>query len=235
VTRLVNSESASADQVATAAASELAEKLKDLLDSKSAVHLVLTGGTVGIKTLEALSLKLSEMDLSKLHLWWGDERFVAANSNERNLVQAEQALLSKISIPDENIHPMPDSSAGDLLTASEQFRETIERAKPSFDVVLLGMGPDAHVASLFPDSSPTSHGKLVVSEANSPKPPSERISLSFEALNSAAEIWFLVSGVDKASAVAQVFAGKDLPAAKVSGRKLTRWFLDQDAASEITS
>jgi 6-phosphogluconolactonase len=235
VTLLVNSEFASADEVATAVANELATKLEALLAAKDKVHLVLTGGTVGIKTLEKLSAKLATKNLTKLHLWWGDERFVTADSNERNFVQADQALLSKISIPDENIHPMPDSSVGDLLTAAEQFRRSIEGIHPNFDVVLLGMGPDAHVASLFPGSSPTAHGKLVASEPNSPKPPSHRISMSFEALNSADEVWFVVAGSDKASAVAKVFAGQDLPATRVSGKKLTRWFLDQAAASEITS
>jgi 6-phosphogluconolactonase len=222
----------SGDQLASQAASDLASKVLDLME-KQVVHLVLTGGTVGIKTLGQLAPRLAGKDLQKLHLWWGDERFVSEQSDERNYVQAEKVLLSKISIPIENLHQLPAAGPLSLLEAALAFEEHIKDVSPSFDIVLLGMGPDGHVASLFPDSEPTSVGENVVAEANSPKPPSQRLSLSYNALSSATEVWFLVAGADKAKAVQEVFEGGDLPAANVSGQKLTRWYLDKAAAAGI--
>lgn len=235
MTREVLKDFVSGDELAKKAASDLANAIGELLSNHQQVHIVLTGGTVGIKTLGFLAPYLANMNLSKLHLWWGDERFVESESKDRNFVQAHEALLSKIAIPAENIHQMPASDTGSLTEAAEKFRAHIESLEPAFDIVLLGMGPDAHVASLFPASAPTAHGNWVISESDSPKPPSQRISLSYKALSSAKEVWFLVSGQDKQDAVRRVFAGEELPAGKVSGKKLTRWYLDQAASSGITS
>ena len=225
----------SGEQLAKQAAKDLAQHLHELLKLQPQVNLVLTGGTVGIKTLEELAGLLSSSDLSKLQVWWGDERFVASDSADRNELQARQALISKINLPEANIHAMPALGILDLDAAAELFSTQIEAINPRFDVILLGMGPDAHVASLFPNSRAKVHGKWVVSESNSPKPPSQRISLSYLALNSADQVWFLVSGIDKSEAVSKVFEGQDLPASKVTGTKKTRWYLDSAAASKITS
>jgi 6-phosphogluconolactonase len=233
--RLVIRDLADASAVAETAARDLAQKLENLLKTKQSVKLVLTGGTVGIKTLSQLVPLIENFDLSRLSIWWGDERFVAADSPDRNFEQAREALLSKVRIPEGNIHAMPSTEDGDLLTATGSFAESLGAQEPSFDIVLLGMGGDGHVASLFPGSIGIEFGRWVVAEPNSPKPPSQRISLSYEALSSANEVWFLVAGADKAHAVSMVFTGQDLPASKVSGRDLTKWYLDEAAASEITS
>lgn len=225
---------ADAEEVAARAASDLADKLLALLESQSRVHLVLTGGTVGIMTLERLAPLLTGKNLSKLELWWGDERFVEASSNERNFVSSSSALLD-MAIPEENIHQMPSLADGDLEEASAAFASQIEALAPKFDIVLLGMGPDGHVASLFPSAQPKEYGSWIVAESNSPKPPAQRISMSFQALCSAKEVWFLVSGKEKSNSVASVFAGSDLPAGQVLGTHQTRWYLDQSAASEIIS
>lgn len=224
----------SADSLAKRAASDLAEKILNLIEARESVHIVLTGGTVGIKTIAELAPLLTGNDLSKLHLWWGDERFVDAKSKDRNFNQANDALISKVSIPAENIHPMPSAEAGALSAAATAFAEEIEVVAPIFDIVLLGVGPDGHVASLFPGSNPEIHGELVVAEYDSPKPPPRRISLSYKALSSSVEVWFLVAGEDKADAVSKVFQERTLPAALVSGQNLTRWYIDA-AAAETTS
>jgi 6-phosphogluconolactonase len=233
--RVVIRDLADAGAVAETAARDLAQKLENLLKTKQSVKLVLTGGTVGIKTLSQLAPLIENFDLSRLSLWWGDERFVAADSPDRNFVQARGALLSKVRIPEGNIHAMPSTEDGDLLVATGSFAESLGAEEPSFDIVLLGMGGDGHVASLFPGSEPIRFGKWVVAEPNSPKAPSQRISLSNEALSSANEVWFLVAGADKAHTVSMVFREDDLPASKVRGRDLTKWYLDEAAASEITS
>jgi 6-phosphogluconolactonase len=232
---MVISDHLDAEDVARNVARDLAKELARFLDAQHSVNLVLTGGTVGIKTLSELASLLSGFDLSSLQIWWGDERFVESNSADRNSVQAHDALLSRIQIPAGNIHAMPSSEDGDLLAAAKAFSDNFGSDYPSFDIVLLGMGPDGHVASLFPGSKAIEFGKWVVAEPDSPKPPQQRISLSYEALSSAKQVWFLVSGEDKAEAVSRVFDGEDLPATKVSGNEQTRWYLDQAAAAGITS
>ena len=235
MTRMIISDLANAEAVAETAAHDLANELDGLLASQQEVSLVLTGGTVGIKTLAYLAPLIKDLELSKLSIWWGDERFVDSESAERNFVQARNALLSKVQIPSQNIHAMPSTEAGELAEASLTFAKVLGSDTPTFDIVLLGMGDDGHIASLFPGSRPIEFGKWVVAEPNSPKFPAQRISLSFEALSSANQVWFLVAGEEKANAVSRVFAGELLPAGKVSGKKLTKWYLDKAAASEITS
>jgi 6-phosphogluconolactonase len=221
--------------LAKQAAKDLAERITELSLKSDQVNIVLTGGTVGIQTLEELAPLLAQSDLSKVHFWWGDERFLESGSSDRNELQAHNALLSKISIPSANLHPFPSSDEDDIEVAANEFAEGIANINPKFDVVLLGMGPDGHVASLFPNSSPRFINDWVVMETNSPKPPSERLSLSYQALNSAKEVWFVVAGADKSAAVKEVFTDKLLPAALVRGIDKTRWYLDQAAAQEITS
>jgi 6-phosphogluconolactonase len=223
----------SGDQLAKQVAKDLAERVLTLLDYKP-VHVVLTGGGVGIKTLSELAPLLEDKNLEDLHFWWGDERFVERQSQERNYVQAHQALLGAIQIPAENIHQMPWKNGQSLNEAAAGFASALESSTPDFDLVLLGMGADGHVASLFPDSNCQSHGSLIIAESNSPKPPAERISFSFEALSSAREVWFLVAGAEKAAVVSEVFVDKKLPAALVTGRELTRWYLDTAAAKKLT-
>lgn len=214
----------------------ICEKLSQISLKKSEYHLGVTGGTVGVLTLEAVANCSRELDLSKLHIWWVDERFVARNSLDRNELQARNAWLSESNIPEENIHPFPSKEHGSIDDAATSFAKTIELINPEFDLVLLGMGEDGHVASLFPGSKSAIQGDWIVVEKSSPKPPAERLSLSLEVLNSAKEVLFLVSGKEKAEAVGKVFSGSgDLPAESVSGKERTIWLLDDEAASLIIS
>lgn len=221
--------------MAKAAAMDLASTIKHLLQTKPAVHIALTGGTSGIAVLKELAPLLKDVSLVSLHFWWSDERFVDAASPERNELQARRALLDLVDVPARNIHAMPADHGQGLTVAAESFAQELEIAKPSIDVALLGVGPDGHVASLFPGRVGTKHGDFIVSESDSPKPPPQRISFSYYALNGADEIWFVVAGIDKADALRRITKGVDLPAAKVLGRSQTVWYLDDAAASEITS
>lgn len=224
-----------ANSLARRVASDLSKELLELLKHKETVNLVVTGGTVGTYVLEHLGKLLSDADLSNLHIWWTDERFVGQESEDRNYLQAERAFISQVVIPKENIHEMPSLEHGGLRSAAESFASKIESLNPHFDIVILGMGPDGHVASLFPGSPGIPFGSWVVAEENSPKPPRERISLSYAALSSSEEVWFVVSGSEKSDAVAAVFDKVVLPATKVNGKSCTRWYLDKAAGSKITS
>lgn len=221
-------------EIAEKASTDLVQHLSKLLEAQSVVTLALTGGTVGIKTLERLATKVAGLDLNRIQLWWTDERFVEPGSSESNFVQAEAAFVSKVRISKDNLHPMPASNGQGLIAAAKIFAEQIEAESPRFDVVLLGVGQDGHIASLFPNSKPVEVGNWVVAESNSPKAPSERISLSYEAINSAKQVWFLVSGSDKADAVYSAIVTKNVPAAIAKGTEKTVWYLDREAASKIT-
>lgn len=222
-------------ELTSRAALDLSIEIRSLLESQEQVNFVLTGGTVGILVLGELSKHLVDLDLTKLHIWWGDERFVASNSPDRNDVQADQALLDFIQLPKSNIHRFPSQEAGSLHEAATLFQIEIEALEPSFDIVLLGMGPDGHIASLFPGSSPKEFGLFVVAEENSPKPPPQRLSLSYSALNSSDQVWFLVSGEEKSEAIKLIFEGSELPAGRVRGKNATRWYLDRSASALISS
>ena len=226
---------------ANATANQAAFDLRDFiigeLQTQDRVDVAVTGGTVGIATLAAASqLDFSSVDLHKLHIWWGDERFVPRASSDRNALQAWNAWFSKINIPAENLHEFP-SSDNDLRLneAAELFRKEFDSSGVVFDLMLMGMGPDGHIASLFPGHDVGTGALSVEAEDNSPKPPSQRLTFSYAVINSAKEIWFTVAGDDKAEAVSVVCSDspETLPAGRVSGKEKTVWYLDQTAGNLV--
>lgn len=231
-----------AQDVATLAAAEIASTLDRLLDKQEVVHFALTGGTVGIKTLATLAdnANFAKLDLTRIHIWWGDERYVEKSSPDRNANQARDAFLSKVKLPEHNIHEFPATDSG--LSVSEaavvferHLTEVFGAAKPKMDLTILGMGPDGHIASLFPAISYSSED--VVSTDASPKPPSERLSFSYELLNRSTKVIFVVSGIDKAEVVEQVHTDEncDLPAARIAALNETIWFIDEAAGAAFWS
>ncbi|MEN9954727.1 MAG: hypothetical protein RLZZ41_391 [Actinomycetota bacterium] len=217
------------------AAQMIYEKVSNPPSLNDAFHLAITGGTVGTLVLRALGKITKNAHIANVHVWWVDERFVTRDSPDRNELQARAAWLAESEIPERNIHPFPASDGVSIEEAALSFANEIEKIQPKFDLALLGMGEDGHVASLFPGSTPRLIGDWVAIETNSPKPPTQRLSLSFAALNGSKEVLFLVSGVEKSQAVSDVTNGKDLPAGNVTGVNKTMWLLDEDAASRITS
>ena len=144
------------------------------------------------------------IDWSEVHLFWGDDRFVPEDDDERNDKQARVALLDQIDIPAENVHPMAasDGEFGDDIDAAAQAyeRELAAQAEPGepapdFDVHLLGMGPEGHINSLFPHTEAVREkNRLVVAVEDSPKPPPRRITLTLPAIQRSREVWLIVSG-----------------------------------------
>jgi len=235
-------------------ARSVAEALIARLAAAQAVHgtasVVLTGGGIGIAVLEHTAALADDaprhrVDWTAVDFWFGDERFVPADDDERNEKAARRALLDVVGAPAARVHAMPASDgefaepedaaawyAGELAAAASDGADL-----PRFDVLLLGMGPEGHVASIFPDSPAVGDERPVVAVRDCPKPPPTRVSLGFSAINSAEEVWLLVSGEPKAPAVAGALSGAaaaDIPAAGVHGRRATRWLLDRAAASRLT-
>jgi 6-phosphogluconolactonase len=206
------------------------------------VHeIALTGGSIAVKVHEAIAAAAADsgVDWSLVQFWFGDERFVARDSSDRNAVQARSALLD--SLPDAIVHEIP--STDDAATAQEaaDAYAALVRSEGTggFTVAMFGLGPDGHVASLFPghDSLHVTDA-IAVAELDSPTPPPERVSLTFEALNrQTGQQWFLVSGEEKAEAVARALADEgsvdETPARGLTCPHQT-WYLDSAAASHLS-
>lgn len=230
-----------ADTVAAAAASRLITRLIDIQAGGRIPAVALTGGGVGIGTLRHIASSPAQgaIDWSRFDIYWGDERFVPAADAERNAKQAREALLDHVDVDPERIHAMPASDGefgGDVDAAAAAYDDVLARRTSPLDIVLLGMGPEGHIASIFPHSPALDASGQVTAVRNCPKPPPTRISLTFRAIRAADEVWLLVAGEAKAQATRQALGGqseRDIPAAGAIGRRHTRWLVDRAAASAL--
>jgi 6-phosphogluconolactonase len=237
---------ADADALVAAAGERLVGAITGAIEARGAAHVVLTGGGTGVKLLKHLGDHGETIDWSKVHLFWGDDRYVPADDDDRNDKQAREALLDRIDIPAANVHAMPasDGEFGDDIDAAALAYEQVLAANasdgaptPAFDVHLLGMGGEGHVNSLFPHTAATGETeRFVVGVTDSPKPPPKRITLTLPAVVRSREVWLVVAGAEKAEAVAAAVGGasaNDVPAAGAVGRDATVWLLDEAAAAEL--
>jgi 6-phosphogluconolactonase len=229
-------------------AARLVTKLVDMLAAKDEAHLVLTGGTVGIGSLAAVAELPARVavDWKRVHLWWGDERFLPAGDPERNETQARAALLDKLDLDPEFVHAMPASDGPDgdnAEAAAERYAEELAQHAaddsdvPEFDVELFGMGPDGHVASLFPEHPGVYEEEAsVIAVHNSPKPPPVRLSFTFRTIQRAREVWIVAAGGEKAASAHMALSGGgrvQVPAAGALGRVRTLWLLDRASAAGL--
>lgn len=233
------------DSLVGSVAARSITKLVDLLDENEEAHIVLTGGGMGGKTQRAIrdSSACSTVDWTRVHFWWGDERFLPAGDPERNETQARAAILDALPTPASNIHPFPASDEiPDIDEAAAAYADQLVLAAPEgrrlprFDILFLGVGPDGHVASLFPERDVNSGDRTVVAVRNAPKPPPDRLSLTLPALNSAERTFLVLAGADKAPALGLALAGataNEVPAAGVQGRRRTLFFVDRAAAADV--
>lgn len=239
-------------ELITGIATRFTQVMADLQKAQELVHVVLTGGSVGIDSLAEISRPVyaNTIDWSRVHLWWGDERWRDAGDPERNDAQADEALLSKIACPAENIHRFPASNQGlGLEDAARAYSAELEahadagQRFPRFDLVFLGVGPDAHIASLFPEREEVRERELtVVPVRNSPKPPPERLSLTLPVINSANRVWLCLAGDDKSWALEKALNGapqnadiSEAPVAGVVGKNETVFLVDRAAATGVAS
>lgn len=239
---------ATKEELSAAVSEQLAQRIVAAQQARGIAHIVLTGGSMGGATLTGLrDDQYRTIDWSTVHVWWGDERFVPTSSPDRNETEARRALLDHVDIPAANVHVMAPSDGEygtDLAAAAAGYATELAdytgtnagMRVPAFDVLMLGVGPDAHVASLFPHHPAQKiDDTTVIAVRDSPKPPPLRISLTFTAINAAREVWLLVAGTEKAAAVTHANTEGadrwDYPATGAHGSATTIWWLDEAAAS----
>ncbi|HEY0739101.1 MAG TPA: 6-phosphogluconolactonase [Herpetosiphonaceae bacterium] len=233
--------------LADAAAHHIVERARAAVDDHGRFTIALSGGS----TPRAVFQRLAQPDLSEQMPWsqtdvfWSDERAVPLDHADSNYRMAHDSLLAQVPIPRQNIKPML-SQVEDLDAAAQHYarviRSTVAGSPPRFDLLLLGLGPDGHTASLFPHSPQLQAGdELIVATPEAPlKPHVRRITFTKTLINAAHEVLFLAAGADKAETLRRVLEGPrqtdELPSQLVapeSGSLL--WMLDQAIAGELTS
>ncbi len=235
---------ADAQVLAEAVANRLAASVVEAQTQRRIAHVVLTGGGIGTAVLVALaaSAEVSTIDWQRIHLWWGDERYVVQGDADRNETGARKALIDHVAIPADRVHSIagPDRVSSVEESADDYAASLIavgQGAIPEFDVVLLGIGPDAHVASLFPGHPAWQESGAVVAVHDSPKPPPLRVSMSLATLNRGRQSWVLASGSSKQEAVRSSFEAHtspmQVPASGVHGTQATLFLVDESAAAEL--
>jgi len=222
--------------VAEAAAAEAAAGARAAA-ARGSCSIALSGGN----TPRPLHERLARMDLpwERVHLFWGDERYVPHDSAESNYRMARETLINRISIPPGNVHPMPtdrpdpDQAARDY---EAELRAYFGSSPPRFDLVLLGLGEDGHTASLFSGAAALQERERLVMPSLAPAEPRQRLTLTYPVINNAARVFFMVAGEEKAEAVRRALTADEplerTPAAGVrphDGR--LAWWLDEAAAS----
>jgi 6-phosphogluconolactonase len=226
-----------ADVLAATVAARLVAKIVDAQAERGSAGVVLTGGRVAAKVLRAVKdlPESAAIDWSRVDLWWGDERFLPAGDPERNETQARAALLDALPLDQARVHAMPasDGPDGDDAAAAAT-RYAGELPTGGFDLLMLGVGEDGHVASLFPDHQVLQEPGTVVAAFDSPKPPPTRVTLTLPTIQTADEVWLIAAGPDKTDAVGRALNGdKSLPAAHATGTSKTYWLLDKAAAATV--
>lgn len=236
-----------AEALTHAVAARLVTRLVDAQSNGRVARLVLTGGRVAAAVYRTVaeSAARTAVDWRRVEFWWGDERFLPAGDADRNETQAREALLDAVGVDPALVHPMPADTGQGAEKAAGAYATELAAAVhpedhgdvPTFDILMLGVGPDGHVASLFPEQPALyEQDRTVVAVHGAPKPPPTRISLTMPVLSRTQEVWFVVSGADKAAAVRLALSGAgemQIPAAGPKGRSRTLWLLDDASAAEI--
>lgn len=215
------------DELAEEVTAQILLAIESGLLANGVFHLVLTGGTLGVQISESLrSAWNAAPELYQgLHIWWSDERFVDLDSNERNAAPLHGKLTNKNIALHESLAPNSPATIEDAVTHYESALEGV-----SIDLNILGVGPDGHVASLFPGIADLDDQRNIFAITDSPKPPAARISFTMKFINQAKEVWIVAAGESKAEAVAKIIdADLSIPASYVSAKVRTRLIVDQAA------
>ena len=217
---------ADAAELTTEVIAQLLQSIEEGLTERARFDLALTGGTLGLAISKSLVEVLNQNsdDFAGLHIWWSDERFVESNSEERNALPFHNKLNNK----NVSIHEVISSDLGSAEEALADYDSQLENV--NLDLAILGLGPDGHVASIFPGRSDLDNLNRVFLIEDSPKPPSVRISFTMAMINSAEKVWIVATGEGKAEAVTKIIeADLSIPASYVRGSHHTRLIVDTEA------
>lgn len=223
--------------VIAAAASDAAGVLSGAGNGR--IDVALTGGSVGTAVTGALASILNGFDFSRLHLWFSDERYLPTGHPDRNDTQTFKAVSGTALMHASRWHVCVGSESGlSAEDAAAALQKEVQTEAPNFALSLLGVGPDGHVASLFPGLPGIDvAGAGVIAVHDSPKPPPIRLSFTRELINSSDRVWAVLAGPEKADAAAKALAGgaspSESPSGSVAGTGETRWYLDEAAAAGL--
>lgn len=216
-------------------------KIQESVQEHQRCTIALAGGSTPKPVYEGLASQ--DLPWGKVHVFWGDERYVPSDHPDSNQGMAREAWLDKVDIPESNIHPMPTDSANPQADAEKheaqlrEFFQTTGEEFPHFDLILLGIGDDAHTASLFPHTEALQVKDKLVTVGNKDGQP--RITFSAPLINHARCVMFLVAGAGKREALAQIFApsadAMTYPSRLIQPQGELWWLLDQSAGQELKS
>lgn len=231
------------ESLSRTAAERLIDRAQEAVAGHGRFSLSLAGGTTPRTLYQLLAGEYrDQIPWSRVHLFWGDERCVPPDHPDSNFAMVDEALISKVPLPPENVHRIPTEKP--VETVAEAYEQTLREffqpapatSFPAFDLILLGMGEDGHTASLFPDGSALEERERWVAPALAPPTYSsrQRITLTLPVLNRANDVFFLVSGASKKTVVRAILndpeqASRLYPAARVRPRGRVVWFLDEAA------
>jgi 6-phosphogluconolactonase len=233
------------EDLARTVAERLLVKLTEAQTERGFASIVLTGGRIATRIYQEVreSPARGAVDWPRVDVWWGDERFLPAGDPERNETQARATLLEALPLDPARVHPMPALNGDPEAAAARYAEELAASARPGharlphFDLLLLGVGEDGHVASIFPEHPAVYETRPVAGVRGSPKPPPNRITLTLPAINTASEVWLIAAGAEKASVIGAALTGRagpvQLPASGVQGVERTLWLLDRTAAADV--
>ena len=232
------------DKLSRQAADRFIQIADKAICAKKRFFVALSGGKTPKPMYELLKQPQyrNQIDWTKVYIFWSDERFIPYTDPESNYGLAKISLLDALPIPPENVFSIKTEkiSAEESSDKYSQLITDLLGSSPCFDLILLGIGPDGHTASLFPNTEELRNpsGKLVVAVCNSPKPPTNRISFTWKLINNSKNIIFSVAGKDKVDAIQKILKGPYDPVRfPAQGVKPTKgnliWLLDQQAASHL--
>ncbi|HLI69192.1 MAG TPA: 6-phosphogluconolactonase [Ktedonobacteraceae bacterium] len=234
------------DKISSEAAAYAVRVAREAVAERGSFSFALSGGTTPGKLYSLLASEpyRGQIDWSAVHLFWSDERCVAPDDPQSNYSLAQQTLLSKLNLRPEQIHRMPADRPDREQAATDyaaEIRSVLNRGDvPVFDLLQLGMGPEAHTASLFPHQPSLRERKRLVMPVSVPKPPPDRLTFTPPLLLAARHILFLATGSDKAEALHEVIDGayqpEEYPAQFIAreARGEVVWMVDSAIAQRLS-
>ncbi len=217
------------------------EKITNAVEQRGKCTLALAGGSTPKPLYESLAKQSLPWD--KIHIFWGDERYVSPEHQDSNQRMARQAWLNHVAIPAENIHPMPTEAGDPALDAQtheahiREFFQVSPGEFPSLDLVLLGMGDDGHTASLFPHTEALKVSDRLITVGNKDGQP--RLTFTIPLINQSHCVMFIVAGENKRPALAQIMASEAdeiaYPSRSINPQGELWWLLDEAAGADLKS